>query len=163
MESLVRLCKDLCRQKLKDTEDFSQVEQYALKAMNSCMIDGLSQALAEFDQVLFEEREKGLYVKDYTSRTLITTMGPLQITRRRYVDTAAQDTVCLLDEICDLPERGRVSNGFSEMISSVAAASSVRAACGVYGFYTGVNVSPSTVFACKSRELDYAEPMRAAG
>lgn len=163
MDEIVSLCKDVCLQKLRDTEDFSQVEHFALQLMNSCVIDGLSQALAEFDQVLYEERDQGLYVKDRISRTLITTVGPMRITRRRYVNSENSDTVCLLDEICDLPERSRVSNGFSEMISSVAAVSSVRAACGLYGFYTGVTVSPSTVFACGSRDDQCTCKLRAAG
>ena len=156
-EELVRLCKDACLQKLRETEDFGQVEGYALQMMNSCIIDGLSQALSEFDEMLFSEREQGLRVKDHSSRTIVTAMGPLNITRRRYVDTERNDTLCLLDVVCDLPERSRVSKGFSEMICSVANSSSVRAACNLYGFYTGESVSPATVFACTKRERELKE------
>lgn len=156
-EELVRLCKDICLQKLCETEDFGQAESYALQTMNSCIIDGLSQALSEFDEMLFSEHEQGLRVKDISSRTIVTAMGPLSVTRRRYVDVERNDTLCLLDAVCDLPERSRVSNGFSEMICSVANASSVRAACALYGFYTGESVSPATVFNCAKRERQLKE------
>jgi hypothetical protein len=92
---------------------FKDLELGVFQKMQETFCEVICQVLAELDEAIFENREKGRYeVKDIRSGCVATLMGDVRYRRRYYLDKEKGKYVCLLDEALGI-EVGRVSPGLA--------------------------------------------------
>lgn len=120
---------------------FEQLERGAFQAVCRLGREELAAALSEFDARIVVPgswRSRGL-----RERTVVTCLGALTISRRRYLDESGQSRYPL-DEHFALPPAARVSPSIERSLVSLSASVSFREAVGIVRDLTGADVSHST-------------------
>jgi len=102
---------------LKESGDFTQLEEKIHRLTQQAARLLLTFALEEIDQRLMAQREKTLKVIGSRERTLISTMGEIKIKRRMYRDEAGK-YVFLLDQALGLASHRRISQRLQVGIGS---------------------------------------------
>lgn len=120
---------------------FEQLERGAFDAVCRLGREQLARALREFDHELAVPRSwrsRGL-----RERSVVTCLGALTISRRRYLDESGTSRYPL-DEHFGLPPGARVSPAIERSLVSLSASVSFREAVGIVADLTGADVSHAT-------------------
>jgi hypothetical protein len=142
-EIIVSAMSSLLAEKLSETEDFSTTESFGVKKCHDLLCQAFACALQATDEAIFAERDPHFSSKGFEARCLLTSAGHIVFKRRRY--RTASESICLLDEILDLPERRKVSPLLGHMAATFALDASYRAAAKALEYYIGSSLSPSSV------------------
>ncbi len=129
---------------LKESGDFTQLEEKIHRLTQQAARLLLTFALEEIDQRLMAQREKTLKVIGSRERTLISTMGEIKIKRRMYRDEAGK-YVFLLDQALGLASHRRISQRLQELVLDLATEMPFRRAAKVLSYLVPA-VSPMAVW-----------------
>lgn len=109
-----------------------------------------AEALASKDDELARAVPHGWRVKDRRSKTVMTRFGPVEVSRRRYIDDSGR-TRHLLDEHLALPARARISPSLERAMVALSAEVSFREAAAVLAAVLDVHVSHAAVHSLSRR------------
>ncbi len=129
---------------LKESGDFSQLEEQLSYLIHQGVGMLISFALDEIDRKLLAQKDQGLKVIGKRQRTLITTAGEIKVNRRLYQNQEGE-YIFLLDEALGLEPRLRVSKRMQELMLELATEMPFRRAAKVLGYITPL-VSPMSVW-----------------
>ncbi len=118
---------------LKETEDFSQLEERIYKLSQKAAGQLFVEALEEIDQRLLAQKESGLKVVGKRERTLLTSFGEITFKRRLYCDQEGAYHI-LLDQSLGLRPRRRMSGRLMELALDLGTEMPFRRAARVMGY-----------------------------
>lgn len=126
--------------------DMAEFEAAAIDIGHQCIAEAMGLALEALDEKLFKERASGLKVHDKRSRCLLTEVGDVNFSFRRYRD-AFGNSVYPLAEKLDIPYGSRVSPGASEFLIEASAHVSYQKAANLLARHGSV-IRPTSVMQC---------------
>lgn len=129
---------------LKESLDFTQVEEKVHSLTQNAAGMLLTFALEEIDKRLLAQKDKGLKVVGSRDRTLVTSVGEVTIKRRLYKGESGEYSF-LLDQALGLEPRRRISKRMEQMALELATDMPFRRAANVLG-YLVPSVSPMGVW-----------------
>jgi len=112
----------LVMEKLRGSVDvsFRDIEEKLWRELRELFCSALREILELLDDKLFEGYDRERYkVRERVYRELETLVGTVGFHRRAYVDRQTGETVYLLDEVLDLPERKRISPGLMVVLAEL--------------------------------------------
>ena len=118
---------------LKETEDFSQLEEQIHKLAQRAAGQLFVEALEEIDQRLLAQKESDFKVVGKRERTLLTSFGEITFKRRLYCDQEGAYHI-LLDQNLGLGSRQRISNRLMEISLDLGTEMPFRRAAKVMGY-----------------------------
>jgi hypothetical protein len=125
--------------------DFSKIEKQT--AQDSMMLARkmITKGMEKLDDCLLEDKPKNLVAKSIDKRQLITTIGEITFSRRRFIDKFTNENVYLLDEKKGIRKGAKLSKNLSMQLSCNATNESYRNASMNLEYYTNTNVAPATI------------------
>jgi hypothetical protein len=129
---------------LKESSDFTQLEEclHNLTQESAGML--LIFALEEIDRRLLAQKEKTLQVVGTRERVLVTSVGELKLKRRMYKDDSG-GYIFLLDRALGLEPRRRISKRLQQLALELGTEMPFRRAAKILG-YLAPTVSPMAVW-----------------
>jgi len=108
---------------------FLQLEQILFQELRKEFCEAFSALLESLDDQIHAERDKKRYeVLEKVTRVVETLVGPVRFRRRCYLDRKMGKRVYLLDELCGLHQRRRISPGLASLAVMFGATCSYRSA-----------------------------------
>lgn len=130
---------------LKESGDFTQLEEKVHGLAQGAAGKLLTFGLEEIDQRLLARKDKTLKVIGSRERTYVTCVGEIKIRRRMYKSEGDDEYIFLLDEALGLEPRRRISKRMQELALELATEMPFRRAAKVLG-YIVPSVSPMGVW-----------------
>ena len=133
-------CEELIDSKcsLRDFEEFVSTEGMKI------LCKAMSLALEKLDNELFIHHQSSLKVKEKRSRTLASTVGDLEFSRRIYVDVYG-NSYPMLDELLDVGHRAKISPRAFEFLVEMASKVSYQESSNILASAGGSCISANTI------------------
>ncbi len=128
---------------VESASGFEQLEDHVFAVLCEFGCRETAAALRRRDDSLRTKVPSGWRVKDRRKRTVLTRFGPVEISRRRYIDEEGA-TRYALDEDLGLEKRVRVSPSLERLLVTLSSEVSFRDASGTVSAAVGAHVSHGT-------------------
>jgi len=140
---IVSALSSILTEKIAEVEDFSDVEIFGVRETHRLLCKALERSFSAFDEMIFEERDTRFKSKGFEKRTLLTSVGPVLLKRRRY--SSDRGDVYLLDEALSIPSHSKVSPQLLHLAGIFSLDSSYRGASRALKYYLGDSLSPPSI------------------